>query len=61
MHSCEMDIIGRALDDILLIEAETGEEGFLDMVPWNACWQEDRLLLRAFLDKVECSRLLKKG
>ena len=27
MHSCEMDIIGRALDDILLLEAESGEQG----------------------------------
>ena len=48
MHSCEMDIIGRALDDILLLEAEMGEQGFLDMILRNSCWQEDRLLLRVF-------------
>ena len=48
MHSCEMDIIGRALDDILLLEAEMGEQGFLDMILRNSCWQEDRLLLRGF-------------
>ena len=48
MHSCEMDIIGRALDDLLLFEADMGDQGFLDMVLRNACWQEDRLLLRFF-------------
>ena len=47
MHSCEMDIIGRALDDILL-EAEMGEQGFFDMILRNSCWQEGRLLLRGF-------------
>ena len=57
MHSCEMDTIGRALDDILLLEAEMGEQGFLDMVLRNACWKEDRLLLRGLLDRVESSRL----
>ena len=62
MHSCEMDIIGRALDDILLLEAEMGEQGFIDMILRNSCWQEDRLLLRKFLDRVESSRLqTKKG
>ena len=48
LHSCEMDIIGRALDDLLLFEADMGDQGFLDMVLRNACWQEDRLLLRGF-------------
>ena len=48
MHSCEMDIIGRALDDILLLETEMGEQGFLDVILSNSCWQEDRLLLRKF-------------
>ena len=43
-----MDIIGRALDDLLLFEADMGDQGFLDMVLRNACWQENRLLLRFF-------------
>ena len=60
MPSCEMHIIGRALDDILLLEAEMGEQGFIDMILRNSCWQEDRLLLRKFLDRVESSRLQRK-
>ena len=60
MHSCEMDIIGRALDDVLLLEAEMGEQGFIDMILRNSCWQEGRLLLRGFLDRVEASRLQRK-
>ena len=60
MHSCEMDIIGRALDDILLLETEMGEQGFLDVILSNSCWQEDRLLQRGFLNRVESSRLQTK-
>merc|ERR1711965_600052 len=60
-HSCEMDIIGNALNDILLLEAESGEQGFLDMVLRNKCWQQDRLLLRKFLDRIELARLRRKG
>ena len=37
-----------------------GEQGFLDMALRNACWQEDRLLLRGFLDRVEATRLKRK-
>ena len=48
-----MDIIGRALDDILLLETEMGEQGFLDVILSNSCWQEDRLLQRGFLNRVE--------
>ena len=55
-----MDIIGNALDDICLLEAEIGGQGVLDMLIRNECWQEERLLLRKFLDRVESQRLKKQ-
>ena len=60
LRSCEMDIIGNALDDICLLEAEIGGHGVLDMLIRNECWQEERLLLRKFLDRVESQRLKKQ-
>ena len=55
-YRCEYDIVGRALDDIALMEAETGSQGILDAILRNACWSDDRKRLHTLLRKVEEKR-----
>jgi hypothetical protein len=55
-NRCEYDIVGRALDDIALMEAETGSQGILDAILRNACWSDDRKRLHTLLRKVEEKR-----
>ena len=55
-NHCEYDIVGRTLEDIALLEAETRSHGTLDTVLCNACWSEDRKRLQALLRKVEEQR-----
>ena len=55
-NHCEYYIVGRALDDIALMEAETGSHGSLDAILRNACWSEDRKRLHTLLLKVEEQR-----
>ena len=55
-NRCEYDIVGRALDDIALMEAETGSLGILDAILRNACWSEDRKRPHTLLRKVEEQR-----
>ena len=55
-NHCGYDIVGRVLDDIALMEAETGSHGTLDAILRSACWSEDRKRLQALLRKVEEQR-----
>ena len=55
-NHCGYDIVGRVLDDIALMEAETGSHGTLDAILRSACWSEDRKRLHALLRKVEEQR-----
>ena len=59
-RNCELDVVGNALDDLVLLESEIGEQGILDMVLRNFCWEEDRKRLRRFLRRVATLRLEKK-
>ena len=55
-NHCEYDIVGRAMDDIVRMEAETGSHGTLDAILRNACWTEDRKRLHTLLRKAEKQR-----
>ena len=58
-RNCELDVVGNALDDLVLLESEIGEQGILDMVLRNFCWEDDRKRLRSFFRRVETLRLEK--
>ena len=58
-RSCELDAVGNALNDLVLLESEIGEQGILDMVLRNFCWEDDRKRLRSFFRRVETLRLEK--
>ena len=59
-YRCEYDIVGRALEDIAILETESGSHGTLGAILRNKCWTEDRKRLVQLLCKVEELRHIAK-